>query len=301
MLQKNVNDLLVFLTIAKERSFTKAASKLGVSQSALSHTMRNLEKKLDVKLLSRTTRSVAPTKLGEMLLKSIAPRLEEIVEELGKVTDLKKRPFGHVRLLTDEHAANFVVWPLLRNFLRQYPDIKFDVEVTSNFQEDLQSNYDARINIGEVAHADLLSFPISDDMQIAVVASPLYLQGRTVPKIPYDLLNHQCINYPLSFMKSKHDWLFTINKRQVTVHTEGQFVCNTLTQAIQAALDGFGFAYIPIKEVQHVIQKRHLVRVLSEYSPIFPGYYLQYPNRRYYTQAFSLFLKSFKQNITEKE
>lgn len=297
MLQKNVNDLLVFLIIAKERSFTKAAFKLGVSQSALSHTMRNLEKRLGVQLLLRTTRSVAPTKIGEVLLKNIAPRLEEINEELGKITDLKKKPFGNIRLVTDEHAANFVVWPLLRNFLQQYPDIKCDVKVTSHLQEDFSTDYDAKISLGETIHKDLLSFPISNSMPMAVVASPLYLQNKSIPKTPYDLLGHQCINYYLSMMKSEYDWIFTINNRQVTIHIEGQFSCNTLTQVIQAALDGFGFAYIPIKEVQHAIQQKHLISVLIEYCPSFSGYCLQYPNRRYYTQAFSFFLENFKQNI----
>lgn len=301
MLQKNVNDLLVFLTIAKERSFTKAASKLGVSQSALSHTMRNLEKKLGVQLLVRTTRSVAPTKLGETLLKTIAPRLEEIMEELSKVTDLKKRPFGSIRLLTDEHAANFVIWPRLRNFLRQYPDIKFDVNVISNFQGQVQEEYDAKISLGEAVHGDVLSFPISQDMKIAVVASPFYLSNKKIPQTPHDLLNHQCIHYHLSVMNNEADWLFTVDNHEVAVHVEGQFVCNTLTQAIQAALDGFGFIYIPIKEVYHAIQQKQLISVLPEYCPTFSGYYMQYPNRSYYTQAFSLFLKSFKQEAIEKK
>lgn len=294
MLQKNVNDLLVFLTIAKEKSFTKAASKLGVSQSALSHTMRNLEKNLDVQLLSRTTRSVEPTKLGEILLKNIAPRLEEIVEELGKIIDLKKRPFGNINLLTDEHAANFVVWPHLRNFLRHYPDIKFNVEVSSNLQKEIHGKYDAKISLGEVVDKDFLSIKISAPVQIAVVASPLYLQDKKIPKTPHDLLKHQSINYFLSFMQNQYDWEFVVKGNTQIIHMEGQFSCNTLTQVIQATLDGFGFAYIPLKEVYHAIQQKHLVHVLSEYCPSFSGYYLRYPNRNNFTQAFSLLLQSFE-------
>lgn len=293
MLQKNVNDLLVFFTISKERSFTKAASQLGVSQSALSHTMRNLEKNLGVQLLLRTTRSVQPTKFGEILLKKIAPRLEEIVEELGNVVDLKKRPFGEINILTDEHAANFVVWPHLRDFLNKYPDIKCNVEVSSDLRKEISRDYDAKIMLGGVFDKELLSLKISPSVQIAVVASPLYLQDREIPKVPDDLLGHRSIVNRLPFMKSKGEWEFVVNGCRQTIRMEGQFSCNTLTQVIQAALDGFGFAYIPFKEVKRAIQQKSLIQVLSEYSPSFPGYYLQYFNRRYYTQAFSLFLKSF--------
>ncbi len=294
MLQKNVNDLLVFLTIAKEKSFTKAASKLGVSQSALSHTMRNLEANLKVKLLLRTTRSVKPTKLGEILLKNIAPRLEEIVEELNKVTDLKQRPMGQINLITDEHAANFVIWPHIRKFLKFYPDIKFNVEVSSDLQKDIRGHYDAKIGLEEVVDKDYLSRRISQPIQVAVVASPLYLQNIELPRKPKDLIHHQSVGCMLSFMKNAFDWEFIINEKKQIIRMESQFTCNTLTQALQATLEGFGFAYVPIKEVCHAIQQKHLIHILPDYTPSFTGYHLQYPNRRSYTQAFTLFLKSFE-------
>ncbi|MDI2090476.1 LysR family transcriptional regulator [Commensalibacter oyaizuii] len=294
MLQKNINDLLVFLVVAKERSFTKAASKLGVSQSALSHTMRNLEARLGIRLLMRTTRSVAPTEAGELLLKNIAPRIQEMEQELNRVVEFKQQPAGTIRITTDEHAANFVVWPKLRGFLRQYPDIKLEIDVDFALKDIVKEQYDAGVRFGELVHKDMIAFPISPAMRMAVVASPAYLERKSIPKKPKDLLQHQCVNLRLPTSGGLFAWEFEVNQREVKVHVEGQLICNTITQMLQAAFDGFGFSYVPEDEVNMAIQQGRLIRVLEDYCPYIPGYYLYYPNRRQHTYAFSLFLKNFQ-------
>lgn len=294
MLQKNINDLLIFLNVARERSFTKAASKLGVSQSALSHTMRNLESRLGIRLLMRTTRSVAPTEAGELLLKTIAPRVEEIEQELSRVIDFKQQPAGTIRLTADEHAANFILWPRLRSFLKEYPDIKMEIDVDFALKDIVTEQYDAGVRLGELVHKDMIAVSISPEIRMAVVASPSYLEKRSLPKKPKDLLKHQCINLRLPTAKSLYAWEFEVNKREVKVHVEGQLICNTLTQMLQAAFDGFGFVYVPEDEVNIAIQQGRLVRVLEDFCPYIPGYYLYYPNRRQHSFAFSLFLKVFQ-------
>ncbi|CAI3934614.1 LysR family transcriptional regulator [Commensalibacter papalotli (ex Botero et al. 2024)] len=299
MLQKNINDLLVFLSVAKERSFTKAAAKLGVSQSALSHTMRNLEGRLGIRLLMRTTRSVAPTEAGELLLKNIAPRVEEMEQELSRVIDFKQQPAGTIRLTADEHAANFMLWPRLRNFLRDYPDIKLEIDVDFALKDIVSEQYDAGVRLGELVHKDMIALSISPEIRMAVVASPAYLEKTNIPKKPKDLLKHQCINLRLPTAGNLYAWEFEVNKREVKVHVDGQLICNTLTQMLQAAFDGFGFAYVPEDEVNIALQQGRLVRVLEDFCPNIPGYYLYYPNRRQHSFAFSLFLKIFQQQNTK--
>ncbi|MDI2112221.1 LysR family transcriptional regulator [Commensalibacter nepenthis] len=299
MLQKNINDLLVFLSVARERSFTKAASKLGVSQSALSHTMRNLEGRLGIRLLMRTTRSVAPTEAGELLLRNIAPRVEEMEQELSRVIEFKQQPAGTIRLTADEHAANFILWPKLRGFLKDYPDIKLEIDVDFALKDIVSEQYDAGIRLGELVHKDMIALPISPEIRMAVVASPQYLENRFIPKKPKDLLKHQCVNLRLPTVGNLYAWEFEVNRREVKVNVEGQVICNTLTQMLQAALDGFGFIYVPEDEVSIAIQQGRLVRVLEDCCPYIPGYYLYYPNRRQHSYAFSLFLKMF-QNRNKK-
>ena len=294
MAQPSYNDLQAFLAVARERSFTRAAGKLGVSQSALSHTIRTLEERLGVRLLARTTRSVAPTEAGERVLQSLGPRFEEIELEIAALGELKERPSGTIRINAAEHAAKTLLWPKLEKFLPQYPDINVEVTVENSMTDIVSERFDAGVRIGEQVAKDMMAVRIGPDLRMAVVGAPSYFRNRDLPKVPQDLTRHSCINLRLPTLGGIYAWEFEKRGRELKVHVEGQLVFNTIDLRLQAALAGLGLTMMPEDMVQPYIDKGKLVRVLEDWCAPFPGYHLYYPSRRQHTPAFSALLEALR-------
>lgn len=297
MALNNADDLLVFLAVARARSFTKAAAQLGVSQSALSHTIRGLEERLGLRLLTRTTRSVAPTEAGERLLRTIGPRFEEIATELAALSDLREKPAGTIRITAGEHAANRILWPALAKLLPAYPDIKVEITVDYGFVDIVAERFDAGVRLGEQVAKDMVAVRIGPDMRMAVVASPAYLAKRKRPQTPQDLTAHDCINLRLPTHGGLYAWEFEKGGRALKVRVEGQLVFNTLALRLDAALAGLGLAYLPEDEVQPHIAEGRLVRVLADWCPPFSGYHLYYPSRRQSSAAFALVIDTLRHSV----
>jgi DNA-binding transcriptional LysR family regulator len=290
----NVNNLLAFLAVAKERSFTRAAAKLGVSQSALSHTIRGLEERLGIRLLTRTTRSVAPTEAGERLLRAVGPRFDEIDAELAALSDLRDKPAGAIRITADEHAAETVLWPALERLLPDYPDIKVEIVIDNALTDIVAERFDAGVRLGGVVAKDMIAVPIGPDMRMAVVGAPSYFARRPRPKKPQDLTAHACINLRLPTYGGLYAWEFERNGRELRVRVEGQFVFNGIALILNAALSGFGLAYLPEALVQRRLVDGRLVRVLADWCPPFSGYHLYYPSRRQQAPAFALLVDALR-------
>ena len=287
MQKRDLADLQSFVVVARERSFTKAAAKLGVSQSALSHMMRELEERLGLRLLTRTTRSVAPTEAGERLLRTVGPRLEEIDAELTSLSDLRGKPAGTVRITAGEHAAQTVLWPKLSKLLPHYPDIKLEVVVDYGLRDIVAERYDAGVRSGEQIAKDMIAVRIGPDLRTAVVAAPSYFAKRPRPKIPQDLTAHTCINLRLPTYGSVYAWEFEKGGRELKVHVEGQLTFNNLVLRIEAALAGCGITYLPEDQVRRHIGEGRLIRVLPDWCPPYAGYHLYYPSRRHSSAAFT--------------
>ena len=294
MLKDNFNDLLSFMVVARERSFTRAAAQLGVSQSALSHAMRNLEARLEVRLLTRTTRSVAPTEAGEQLLMRLSPHLLEIEQELTALRDTRDRPAGNIRLTAGEHAMSAVLWPVLKPFMAQYPDINVEVTVDNGLTDIVDGRFDAGVRLGEQVAKDMIAVRIAPDMRMAVVGSAEYLQRFGVPETPEQLDQHRCINMRLPTRGGLYAWEFERDGRELRVRVDGQLILNSLPQRIDAAENGLGLAYVPEDAVQDALAEGRLVRVLEAWCPAFAGYHLYYPSRRQHTSAFSLLIAALR-------
>lgn len=294
MLKDNFNDLLSFMVVARERSFTRAAAQLGVSQSALSHAMRNLETRLEVRLLTRTTRSVAPTEAGEQLLMRLSPHLLEIEQELTALRDTRDRPAGNIRLTAGEHAMSAVLWPVLKPFMAQYPDINVEVTVDNGLTDIVDGRFDAGVRLGEQVAKDMIAVRIAPDMRMAVVGSAEYLQRFGVPETPEQLDQHRCINMRLPTRGGLYAWEFERDGRELRVRVDGQLILNSLPQRIDAAENGLGLAYVPQDAVQDALAKGRLVGVLEAWCPAFTGYHLYYPSRRQHTTAFALLIAALR-------
>ncbi len=294
MARENLNDLNAFIAVARERSFTKAAAKLGVSTSALSHTMRALEERLGVRLLARTTRSVAPTEAGERLLRSVGPRLDEIDAELSSLGELREQPAGTVRITSGEHPAQTILWPRLKKVLAKYSDIHVEIITEYGLTDIVAERYDAGVRLGEQVAKDMIALPIGPEMRMAVVGAPSYFARHAPPKNPQDLTAHNCINVRLPTRGGVYVWEFEKRGREVNVRVEGQLIFNNLALRLDAVLSGFGLAYLPEDQVQPHITAGRLVRVLSDWCPPFPGYHLYYPSRRQPTPAFALVLEALR-------
>jgi len=290
----NVNNLLAFLAVAKEGSFTRAAAKLGVSQSALSHTIRGLEERLGLRLLTRTTRRVAPTEVGERLLRTVGPRFDEIDAELAALSELREKPAGTIRITTVEYAAESILWPALVKLLPQYPDIKVEIIVDYGLTDIVAERYDAGVRLGEQVAKDMIAVRIGPDFQMAVVGAPSYFTRRSRPKKPQDLTAHDCINLRLPTYGGLYAWEFEKNGRELKVRVEGQLVFNGSAPMLKAALAGFGLAYLPEDLVQADLAKGRLIRVLTDWCPPFSGYHLYYPSRRQPTPAFALLVDALR-------
>ena len=294
MQRGHLDDLLAFLAVAREQSFTRAAAKLDVSQSALSHTMRELEARLGVRLLTRTTRRVAPTEAGERLVQSLGPRFEEIEAELAALSELRDKPAGTVRITATEYAADAVLLPKLSKLLREYPDIKIEVTVDYGLTDIVTQRYDAGVRSGEQVGKDMIAVRIGPDMRLAVVGAPAYFKKRLEPKRPQELIGHNCINLRLPTHGGLYSWEFEKAGRELKVRVDGQLTFNTTAQMLSAALSGFGLTYVPEGLVRPHIAKGRLKRVLEDWCPPFSGYHLWYPSRRQSSAAFALVVEALR-------
>ncbi|MGY4535431.1 DNA-binding transcriptional LysR family regulator [Pseudomonas sp. TE3786] len=294
MPRENYNDLLAFVTVARAGSFTRAAAQLGVSQSALSHTIRGLETRLDLRLLTRTTRSVAPTDAGERLLLTLAPRFEEIDSELAALKELKDKPVGTIRITAAEHAANTVLWPRLESLLMQYPEIKLEITIDYGLTDIVANRYDAGVRLGDQVAKDMIAVRIAADLRMSVVGAPGYFASRAVPQTPQDLAGHNCINLRLPTYGGLMAWEFEKDGHEVKVRGEGQLVFNNSNQMLKAALAGFGLAYLPEDMAREHVAEGRLQRVMEDWCPSFPGYHLYYPSRRQSSRAMAVVIEALR-------
>lgn len=294
MLRDNFNDLYYLIIVARERSFTRAAAKLGVSQSALSHAIRGLEERLDVRLLTRTTRSVAPTEAGERLINSISPRFDDIETELLALTDVRQRVAGNIRLTLGEHALQSTVWPALEPFLQAYPDVNVEMTIDNSLTDIVTGRYDAGIRLGEQVAKDMVAVRIGPDWRMVVVGSPAYFARHGKPKTPHDLQNHSCINMRMPTLGGLYAWEFAKDGQDLRVRVEGQLIFNKLPPRISAAMAGMGLAFVPEDTVEQAVAEGALEKVLEDWCEPFPGYYLYYPSRKQHTAAFAQLIEALR-------
>jgi DNA-binding transcriptional LysR family regulator len=294
MRRDDLADLNVFLAVAEERSFTRAAARLSLTQSTLSHAIRGFEERLGVRLLTRTTRSVAPTEAGERLLQAARPGLEAIEAELAALSELRDKPAGTVRITTSAHAYETILWPALKRLLPEHPDVRVEVVIEHRFIDIVAERFDAGIRLGEAVERDMIAVRIGPELRYIVVGSPSYLAGRTAPAAPQDLTAHRCINFRHSASGALYAWEFEKDGRALNVRVEGPLAFNDTAPAMEAAMEGFGLAYVPEDIARAPIADGRLVEVLGDWCPPFPGYHLYYPSRRQMAPAFALLVEALR-------
>jgi len=294
MPRTDLNDLLAFAAVARARNFTRAAAQLGVSQSALSQTIQKLEARLGLRLLTRTTRSVATTQAGERLLRAVGPPLDDIDAGLAALTALREKPAGTIRITAHDHAVRSVLWPTLVKLLPEYPDITIEIIIDYGLTDIVAGRFDAGIRSGELVDRDMIAVRIGPDMRMAVVGAPAYFATRATPHVPQDLTSHRCINLRLPTLGGIYAWEFGRDGAELRVRVEGQLVFNGMAPMLDAALAGFGLAYLPEDVVQPHMAEGRLIRVLSDWCPPYPGYHLYYPSRRQPTPAFALLVNALR-------
>ena len=294
MLKRNLNDLLAFVTVAREGTFTRAAATLGVTQSALSQAIRGLEERLRIRLLTRTTRSIGLTAAGERLMRTIGHRFEEIESELDALTDLRDKPAGTVRITCGDNVLHRTLLPKLLPLLRDYPDIKFEFDMNYGFRDIVADRFDAGVRLGNTIDKDMIALPIGPPLRMAVVASPAYFEDRPVPKTPEDLVKHNCINQRMPTSGGLYVWDFERRGRKVNIRVDGSLIFNSVPPQIDAALAGHGIALLPEDELMEHIELGRLARVLEDWCPKFAGYHLYYPSRRQPSPAFSLVVEALR-------
>lgn len=292
--RENASDLLAFLAVARERSFTRAAAKLRMSQPSLSQLILGLEERLGVRLLNRTTRSVTPTRIGEQLLLKIGPRFEEIDQELATLIELRDKPAGSIRISATDYAARMILMPALAKFLPKYPDIKVEVSIDYGLTDIIATQFDAGIRLGELVAKDMIAVRVGPDVRIAVVAAPSYLNNRKKPLAPRDLTDHNCINFRFMQSGGLFVWRFEKNRRKLNVRVDGQLVFNDATALLDAVLKGFGVAYLPEQYAMPHLSSGELVRVLADWCPSLSGYHLYYPSRRQPSPGFSVLVDAIR-------
>ena len=298
MARRNLNDLLAFVTVAREGSFTRAAATLGVTQSALSQTIRGLEDRLQIRLLTRTTRSVSPTPAGERLMNAIGHRFDEIEAELDELTALRDKPAGTVRITCGDHVMHAILLPKLMPLLHENPDIKLEFDMSYGFRDIVADRFDAGVRLGNTIDKDMIAVPIGPPLRMAVVASPDYFAAHPAPKTPQDLTAHRCINQRMPTSGGLYVWDFEKRGRKVNVRVDGPLIFNTAPPQVDAALAGLGISLLPEDELAAHLQQGRLVRVLEDWCPPFAGYHLYYPSRRQPSPAFSLVLEAVR--LSEK-
>jgi DNA-binding transcriptional LysR family regulator len=291
--RENLNDLQAFLLVARSRSFTKAAAQLGVSPSALSHSMRGLEERLGIRLLTRTTRSVSPTEAGERLLRTVGPRFEEVEAELAALNELRQKPAGTIRISAGEHPALTIIWPKLSKALTRYPDVKVELNIENGLIDIAAERFDAGVRLGEQVAKDMVFVRIGPDVRFAVIGTKAYFDKHGTPKTPQDLVSHTCINLRLPTHGGLWAWEFERNGRELKVRVDGQLIFNNIFQVRDAALAGYGLAYVPEDLARPFLSKGQLNWVLQEWSPPWSGYHLYYPSRRQ-SPAFAVIVEALR-------
>ena len=295
MRRDNVNDLLAFLAVARERSFTRAAKKAGLSQSALSHTIRQLEERLGVRLLMRTTRAVAPTEAGQRLLDSIGPSFDEIEAQVAALSELRDKPAGTIRIVASDFAIRSVLWPKLRTFLPKFPDIKVELSRDNGLTDIVTQRFDAGVRMGEQLAKDMISVRIGPDIRFAAVGTPAYFKKKSEPSHPQDLVQHNCITERHPTSGGIWAWEFEEGGREIKIRVDGQLVFNNSYDVIDAAVGGFGLAYVPEEIALPHLKNGRLKRVLEKWSPFWNGYHLYYPSRRQSSPAFLAVVDALRQ------
>ncbi|HEX7935478.1 MAG TPA: LysR family transcriptional regulator [Paraburkholderia sp.] len=300
VIRENLNDLIAFMTVARERNFTRAAAQLGVSQSALSRTVRAVEERMGLPLLMRTTRSVSLTEAGERLLAVIAPKFEEIDGELESLRAMTDRPSGMVRITTTDYAANAYVWPRLQKLLRQYPDIKVELVSDYGLTDIVADRYDIGVRLGDQIEKDMVAARIAPDMTMAIVGAPAYLKSHPAPESPQDLTRHNCINLRLPTRDSLLPWELSKRRRELQVRVQGQLIFNNVYQMLDAALAGFGLAYVPEDLAEKHVEAGRLKWVLKDWCPTFVGHHVYYPRRRQSSRAVVLVVEALKAGYRQR-
>ncbi len=294
MRREDLGDLNAFVAVAEERSFTRAAARLGVSQSALSHTVRRLEERLGVRLLTRTTRNVAPTEAGRSLLVTLGPALDGIAAQLAAITELRDKPSGTLRITASEHAARSVLWPALERLLPHHRDVHVELSLDSGLRDIVEGRFDAGVRLGEALAKDMVAVRIGPDLRMAVVGSPAYFADRAAPLTPDELAGHRCINLRLLSAGTFYAWELEKDGREVRVRVDGQLAFDDVDMIVRAAVSGFGLGFVMEDVVREHVATGRLVRVLEDWCPSFPGYHLYYPSRRQPSAAFSLLVEALR-------
>ncbi|AWC84085.1 LysR family transcriptional regulator [Enterobacter cloacae complex sp. FDA-CDC-AR_0164] len=294
MMKRNLNDLFAFVTVAREGSFTRAAAQLGVTQPALSQAITGLENRMQIRLLTRTTRSVSPTAAGERLLNAIGNRFDEIEAELDMLTELRDKPAGTVRITCGPDVLSRTLLPKLTPLLRQYPDIHIEFDANHGFRDIVADRFDAGVRMGDTIDKDMIALPIGPQLRMAAVASPDYFARHPVPQTPHELTQHQCINQRMIKSGGIYVWDFDHDGGDLNVRVNGQLTFNTSWHIVEAALAGFGIAFLPEDEFGDHIAEGRLIRVLEPWCLPFPGYYLYYPSRKQPSPAFSLVVDALR-------
>ncbi|MGV1760089.1 LysR family transcriptional regulator [Rhizobium sp. P44RR-XXIV] len=294
MRRDELGDLVAFLTVAEERSFTRAAALLGTSQSSLSHSVRRLEDRMGVRLLTRTTRTVVPTEAGEQLVETLRPAFNDIRSRLDALGAMRHAPGGTIRITSIRHAAETILMPAVKRLMQTYPDINIEISVDNRFADLVNERFDAGVRLGEHIEKDMIALKIGPEMRMLVVASPDYFERHPKPVTPHELTRHRCINLRLTTIGGLYAWEFEKDGKPLNVRVEGQFVCNDVPMIIDAALDGLGLACLPDDYLLPLIREGKLVAVLEDWSPPFPGYHLYYPSRRLASPAFSLLIDALR-------
>lgn len=290
----NLNNVAAFVVVARERSFTRAAAQLGLSQSSLSHTISALEAKLGMRLLTRTTRGVAPTEAGERLLATVGPYCEGIETELASLSEQRDKPAGTIRISSHDHAVRTILWPKLSRLLPAYPALKVEFSIHYGLIDIVAERFDAGVRVGDQVAKDMIAMRISPDFKMTVVGSPSYFSARKAPVVPQDLTEHNCINLRLPTHGGLYAWEFEKKGQELSVHVQGQLILNTSAEIVTAALEGYGLAYVPQDVADHHIATGRLVQVLDDWRPTYPGYHLYYPSRRNPSPAFLLVLDALR-------
>lgn len=294
MARANLNDIVAFLAVARDKNFTKAAAKLGVSQSALSHTVRGLESRLGLKLLTRTTRSVSPTEAGERLMNAVGPHFEDIQAELNALGALRDKPSGTVRITAGLHVTETILWPKLQPMLRKNPEVRLEITVDYGMANIVADRYDAGVRLGEQVAKDMIAVRIGPDFRFVVVAAPSYFVNRQEPRTPADLTQHNCINLRFPTHGGLYAWEFERGGRELNVKVEGQLVFNNSRQILEAALAGFGVAYLPENTAAPHLERRRLIQVLDSWCAPFAGYHIYYPSRLQSSPALALVVDALR-------
>jgi DNA-binding transcriptional LysR family regulator len=296
MPRDNIHEMVAFLAVARERSFTKAAGKLGVTASALSHSIKGFEERLKIRLLSRTTRDVSPTEAGERLVRSVGPLLEAMDAEIAGISDLAERPAGTIRIACSDYVIGSIFRPVLATFLREYPDIQVEIAVDNGMTNIVEQRFDAGVRLGEALSKDMIAVRIGPDWRFSVVGSPAYFERRSPPETPQDLTNHSCINMRLPTAGGIYAWEFEKDGRKLNARVEGQLTFNSVLPIIEAVLDGHGLAYVPEDLARPYITDWRMLEVLADWCPLCQGYHLYYPNRRQSSPAFNLFVEALRRS-----